>query len=140
MVPAMTDPKSILVTGASSGIGAALARAYAGPGVTLALCGRDTQRLNRVAADCREKGAIAEATGVDVTDAEATAHWIAAADSAAPLDLVIATPAFQAARSAAANHGSRRRRSSQPMSTASSTPFTRQPNACVRAAAGRSPS
>ncbi len=90
MVAAMKDPRSILITGASSGIGAALARVYAGSGVRLALGGRDAGRLGRVAADCRAGGAAVDATTVDVTDAEATAHWVADADAAAPLDLVIA--------------------------------------------------
>jgi len=90
MVPAMRNPKSILITGASSGIGAALARLYAAPGITLALGGRDAQRLSRVAGDCRDRGAAVDAASVDVTDAGATARWIAAADDAAPLDLVIA--------------------------------------------------
>ena len=36
----MRDPRSILITGASSGIGEALAELYAAPGVTLALTGR----------------------------------------------------------------------------------------------------
>jgi short-subunit dehydrogenase len=90
MVPAMNDPKSILITGASSGIGAALARVYAAPGVKLALGGRDAERLGRVTAECRTMGAGVDAASVDVTDAEATARWIAAADEADPLDLVIA--------------------------------------------------
>ena len=46
----MRDPKSIAITGGSSGIGAALARAYAAPGVNLALAGRDEPRLEVVAA------------------------------------------------------------------------------------------
>ena len=37
----MRDPRSILITGASSGIGEALALAYARPGAFLALTGRD---------------------------------------------------------------------------------------------------
>ena len=41
----MRDPKHILITGASSGLGAELARTYADPGVTLALTGRDAARL-----------------------------------------------------------------------------------------------
>jgi len=90
MVPAMKDPRSILITGASSGIGAALARAYAAPGVRLALGGRDAGRLGEIAADCRARSAEVDAATVDVTDAAATARWIAAADETEPLDLVIA--------------------------------------------------
>ena len=41
----MKDPKSILITGATSGIGAALALTYAAPGRSLALTGRDYGRL-----------------------------------------------------------------------------------------------
>ena len=83
-------PGSILITGASSGIGAALARAYAAPGVRLALGGRSTARLEEVVAACREAGADAEPRSVDVTDRDAMAAWIEAVDDAAPLDLVIA--------------------------------------------------
>ncbi len=43
------EPGTILITGASSGIGAALAGAYAGPGAFLALAGRDRRRLESVA-------------------------------------------------------------------------------------------
>ena len=54
VVPA---PTSILITGASGGIGAALALAYARPGVRLALTGRDQARLAGIAGACREAGA-----------------------------------------------------------------------------------
>jgi NADP-dependent 3-hydroxy acid dehydrogenase YdfG len=83
-------PRSVLITGASSGIGAALARAYAAPGVHLALGGRDAGRLRKVAADCRSAGAEADWRGVDVVDAPAMAAWLQAADRERPLDLVIA--------------------------------------------------
>jgi len=84
------EPRSILITGASSGIGAALATLYAVPGVTLALGGRDGPRLAAVAAACRARGASAEWTAFDVTDGEAAAAWVARAEAIAPLDLVIA--------------------------------------------------
>ena len=46
-------PRSVLITGASSGIGRALALAYAAPGARLALIGRDPERLEAVAALAR---------------------------------------------------------------------------------------
>ena len=45
----------IVITGASSGLGRALALEYAAPGVTLALIGRDADRLEDVAALARAK-------------------------------------------------------------------------------------
>ncbi|MCC6472089.1 MAG: SDR family NAD(P)-dependent oxidoreductase [Alphaproteobacteria bacterium] len=84
------QPRSILITGASSGIGAALAACYAGPGMTLHLGGRDRRRLSQVVDRCRLLGAAAIGRAVDVTDAAAMARWINDADARAPLDLVIA--------------------------------------------------
>lgn len=84
------SPKSILITGASSGIGEALALDYAAPGTTLALSGRDSARLNAVAEACRARGAIADAHLVDVTDRIEMENWLAFAEARAPLDLVIA--------------------------------------------------
>lgn len=88
--------KSVLVTGASSGIGAALALEYAAPGVRLALCGRNAARLEEIAEGCRAKGAAVDARVLSVTDAGALAAWVAEADAAAPLDLVIANAGISA--------------------------------------------
>lgn len=87
------EPKSILITGANSGIGAALAEAYAAPGVTLALGARDQARLDAVAERCRAKGAGVSVMSIDVSDRDAMAAWVAASEAAAPLDLVIANAA-----------------------------------------------
>ena len=86
----MRDPRSILITGASSGIGEALASAYAAPGVRLALGGRDAGRLEAVAAGCRARSAEVAAVVIDVTDRAAMARWLEDCERARPIDLVIA--------------------------------------------------
>jgi short-subunit dehydrogenase len=83
----MTHYKSALITGTSSGIGAALAIAVASPGAILHLSARDVSRLDATAAACRARGAIVHPRAMDVRDAEAMTAWIQAA---APLELVIA--------------------------------------------------
>ena len=86
----VTQPKNILITGASSGVGSALARLYAGPGVFLALTGRDAARLDATAAACRAKGAAVETTTLDIAEREPMKQWIERIDEAHPLDLVVA--------------------------------------------------
>lgn len=66
-----------LITGASSGLGAALALESARPGAVLHLGGRDAARLAAVAEACRARGASVTESVVDVTDAAAMAAWIA---------------------------------------------------------------
>jgi short-subunit dehydrogenase len=82
--------RSILITGASSGLGEALALAFAHHGIRLFLSGRSEARLAAVVAAAREKGAEASGRVIDVADAEAMAAWVAECDDLAPLDLVIA--------------------------------------------------
>ncbi len=84
------SPQSVVVTGGGRGIGAALARAYAAPGVTLLLIGRDAERLAGTAAECRAQGAAVETAAVDVVDAEGLARVLLAFDAAHPVDLLIA--------------------------------------------------
>lgn len=76
----------ILITGATSAIGAALAQAYALPGVTLYLHGRNQSKLTEVAARCRECGAHVEMHRLDVRDLGALQDWLG---SLGPLDLLI---------------------------------------------------
>lgn len=78
----------ILITGASSGLGTALALTYAAPGNTLYLGGRNLPRLQRVVEECVKQGATARLNVVDVTDAKALQDWISNLDC--NLDLVIA--------------------------------------------------
>ena len=81
---------SIVITGASSGIGETLALDYAEPGVALALIGRDHERVTAVAEACRAKGATVLAAAIDVVDRDKLASWLAAFDDAHPVDLLIA--------------------------------------------------
>jgi short-subunit dehydrogenase len=83
-------PQSILITGASSGLGEALALAYAAPGITLFLSGRDPARLAAVGQACRDKGADTHLAALDVGDRAAMDRWVSASDDTRPLDLVIA--------------------------------------------------
>jgi len=80
----------VVITGASSGLGAALAAAYAERGVVLGLLGRDRQRLAATEDICRERGASASAASIDVTDAPAMESWLRGFDSEHPIDLLVA--------------------------------------------------
>ena len=82
--------KNIFITGASSGLGKALAVEFAGKEVCLILCGRNKERLYETAAICREKGAEVMTYLFDVTDAFAAQEAILDADSHHPIDLLIA--------------------------------------------------
>ena len=86
-------PTCIVITGASSGLGAGLARAYAAPGRRLGLIGRDVSRLDAVAAACRAGGATVEIASLDLGDAVATGAWLRQFDAASPINLLIANAA-----------------------------------------------
>ena len=79
-----------IITGASSGIGEALALACARRGDALFLCGRNRERLEGVAAKCSALGAKCRADVLDVCDESATRRWLAECDSEAPLERVFA--------------------------------------------------
>ena len=82
-------PASVLITGASGGIGGALAEAYAGPGMRLILQGRDEEKLASAAACCRALGADVRTRVLDLRDRTALRNWIAQEDAEAPVDLLI---------------------------------------------------
>ena len=82
--------KTILITGASSGIGAALARGHARAGVTLLLWGRDAGAAGRGGRQCRALGRGRRHPRSSICgDAPGLARRLAAADAATPIDLAI---------------------------------------------------
>lgn len=84
-----TAPRHVLITGASSGLGAALAVQYAAPGVRLTLWARDAQRLDLVAARCRARGAAVQTISQDVRDLDASSTALHRLDAEAPIDLAV---------------------------------------------------
>jgi short-subunit dehydrogenase len=88
--PKPARPRVVVVTGASGAIGAALAEAYAAPGLCLALQGRHTKRLDDTVKGCQAKGANVHVCQMDVRDAPALRDWLEEFDTQHPVDLLIA--------------------------------------------------
>ncbi len=86
--------RTILITGASSGIGAALARHYAAAGTRLVLVARNGPRLEAVAQDCRGKGAEVVVARGDTRDRAAIRTLLTEVDARSPLDLVVVNAAI----------------------------------------------
>ena len=60
--------KHVLVTGASGGIGAALADGFAARGATVGICARRTDRLDAVLGRLREHAPESRAWTIDLSD------------------------------------------------------------------------
>src|SRR5205823_7260295 len=91
VAPLMRAPyRVVVITGASSGLGAALAAAYAGPQTALGLVGRNPERLAATALVCRGAGASVDTALIDVADGPALGAWLGEFDQAHPVELLIA--------------------------------------------------
>ncbi|HET9094965.1 MAG TPA: SDR family oxidoreductase [Solirubrobacteraceae bacterium] len=77
-----TTERTVMITGASAGVGRATVREFARPGTKLALIARGRAGLEVAAADARAAGAEALPISCDVADAEAVEQAAATAEAA----------------------------------------------------------
>lgn len=83
-------PRHILLSGATGDIGQALTLAYAEPGVTLYLTGRNPDKLERISTLARERGAEVISQVMDIAESQTVRDWVSDMDAQHPIDLVIA--------------------------------------------------
>ena len=88
--------KTILITGASSGLGRELAIQYAKPGITLYLTARNKTRLLETVVSCETKGASVLSRDIDINDRKVLKDWILECDRLKNIDLVIANAGISA--------------------------------------------
>jgi short-subunit dehydrogenase len=81
--------RTVVITGSSTGLGAALALSYADGDRNLGLLARDRNRLERVSVSCQERGARVEIGTPDVTDYLALRRWMQDFNARHPIDLLI---------------------------------------------------
>ncbi|MEI6335302.1 MAG: SDR family NAD(P)-dependent oxidoreductase [Methylococcaceae bacterium] len=82
-------PRTLLITGATGGIGGALAEVYAEPGNTLILQGRNTKRLAELTVICEAKGARVLTRTLDVRNLKELTAWLRMICEQEKVDLVI---------------------------------------------------
>jgi short-subunit dehydrogenase len=95
--------RRVLITGASSGLGAALARQLAGRGAVLGLIARRRDRLAGVLADCQSIQPDSKMWVVDLADTDAaTGVALTAWDTLGPLDILVNNAAMPRRRAVTA--------------------------------------
>ena len=77
-----TDPRIVVVTGASSGVGRACARAFGARGAKVGLIARNTEALEAAADEIRRDGGSALVLPLDVADADAVERAAAQVEAA----------------------------------------------------------
>lgn len=80
---------TILITGASGAIGSALALAYAAPGVTLILHGRNIGKLDEVGELCRQRGAHVLLEHIDIREVDLLMTWLRDLDKSHGINMLI---------------------------------------------------
>jgi short-subunit dehydrogenase len=87
--PSPPQRRSICITGASRGIGRALALRLARPDAYLMLFARDAERLEAVASACRERGAEVLVSATDVADLAAFSAAVRSGCRGRGIDLAV---------------------------------------------------
>ncbi len=88
--------KTILITGATSGLGKALSLEYANSNNILFLTGRNKKNLQEITNLCEKKGAKVISKIIDVREKERMSKWILEISKMHKLDLVIANAGISA--------------------------------------------
>ncbi len=92
----MQNPKNILISGASSGLGFELAIAYAAADINLFLCGRNKEKLDEVKIICERLKANVSYKVFDIKNSTEAKNWIEEIEEKYALDLVIANAGISA--------------------------------------------
>jgi NADP-dependent 3-hydroxy acid dehydrogenase YdfG len=86
--PVLLEKKNAVIYGAGGGIGGGVARAFAGEGARVFLCGRTRSKLDAIARDIAAASGSAEVAVLDATDERAVEeHAQAVAAKAGSLDI-----------------------------------------------------
>ncbi len=83
------DDRTALITGASQGIGAGIARTMAACGARVVLAARSVDKLEALAESIREAGGEAKAMALDVADPAALKSALAAMDAKWPIEILV---------------------------------------------------
>ncbi|MBV9089187.1 MAG: SDR family NAD(P)-dependent oxidoreductase [Mycobacteriaceae bacterium] len=98
-----TADKRVLITGASSGVGAALARQLAARDAVVGLIARRRDRLADVLADCRQRSPESKMWVADLADTAAVGQWAAKAwDALGGIDVLVNNAAIPKRRAVTA--------------------------------------
>ena len=101
----MNKPNSILITGASSGIGKKLAELLAHSNAKMCLMGRNKDRLKEIADICSSLGAVVVLHSIDLSDKTSVEKAVLDFNKKFPIDLVIANAGIGTTQSAERNSG-----------------------------------
>lgn len=89
------DGRRALITGSSSGIGLALARALGQAGAALVLNGRNAAKLSAAAQQLASEGLTVTTAVFDVTDSAAVRNAIDTVEAAGPIDILVNNAGMQ---------------------------------------------